>query len=77
MDWKLALVKNYKKMDLTENELAMIDEISNAIFDLAKSKTGAIIFFERNTKLFNLIYTALESLTDTGPGIYSLKKFPN
>jgi diadenylate cyclase len=35
----------------------MIDEISNAIFDLAKSKTGAIIVFERNTKLGDLILT--------------------
>lgn len=37
--------------------IAMIDEVSTAIFDLAKSKTGAIIVFERNTKLGDLILT--------------------
>ena len=35
----------------------MIDEISNATFELAKSKTGALIVFERNTKLGDLILT--------------------
>lgn len=37
--------------------LATIDSLSNAIFDLAKTKTGAIIVFERNTKLGDLILT--------------------
>ena len=37
--------------------LAMIDEIANATFELAKSKTGALIVFERNTKLGDLILT--------------------
>lgn len=37
--------------------IAMIDEISNATFELAKSKTGALIVFERNTKLGDLILT--------------------
>ena len=35
----------------------MIETISNAVFDLAKTKTGAIIVFERNTKLGDLILT--------------------
>ena len=37
--------------------LAMIDEIATATFELAKSKTGALIVFERNTKLGDLILT--------------------
>ena len=37
--------------------IAMIDEISNATFELAKSKTGALIVFERNTKLGDIILT--------------------
>jgi diadenylate cyclase len=37
--------------------MATIDSLSNAIFDLAKTKTGAIIVFERNTKLGELILT--------------------
>ena len=37
--------------------LAMIDEIANATFELAKSKTGALIVFERNTRLGDLILT--------------------
>ena len=40
-----------------EERKAMIDEVTNAIFDLAKTKTGAIIVFERNTKLGDLILT--------------------
>ncbi|MBQ8344329.1 MAG: diadenylate cyclase CdaA [Clostridia bacterium] len=37
--------------------IAMIDEIATATFELAKSKTGALIVFERNTKLGDLILT--------------------
>lgn len=33
MDWKLTLVKNYKKMDLTENELAMIFVVDSLLQD--------------------------------------------
>lgn len=33
MDWKLALVKNYKKMDLNENELAMIFVVDSLLQD--------------------------------------------
>lgn len=35
----------------------MIEEVVGAIFDLAKSKTGALIIFERNTKLGDVILT--------------------
>jgi diadenylate cyclase len=37
--------------------IAMIDEIATATFELAKSNTGALIVFERNTKLGDLILT--------------------
>ncbi len=53
-------IKGVKSIGERKNNtqtLAMIDEVSNAIFDLAKSKTGAIIVFERNTKLGDLILT--------------------
>ena len=35
----------------------MIEEATGAIFDLAKEKTGALIIFERNTKLGDVILT--------------------
>ncbi len=35
----------------------MIDEVISAVFDLAKAKTGALIIFERNTKLGDVILT--------------------
>ena len=35
----------------------MIEEVVGAVFDLAKSKTGALIIFERNTKLGDVILT--------------------
>ena len=37
--------------------VAMINEICDAVFDMAKSKTGAILVFERKTKLGDLILT--------------------
>lgn len=50
-------VKSIGERKNSTQTIAMIDEISNAIFDLAKTKTGAIIVFERNTKLGDLILT--------------------
>ena len=50
-------VKSIAERKNNTQTIAMIDEVSNAIFDLAKSKTGAIIVFERNTKLGDLILT--------------------
>ena len=41
----------------TSETVAMINEICDAVFDMAKSKTGAIIVFERSTKLGDLILT--------------------
>lgn len=33
------------------NTVAVVDTICNAVFEMARSKTGALIVFERNTKL--------------------------
>ena len=51
-------IKGVKSIGEAKNStqtIDMIDTISNAIFDLAKTKTGAIIVFERNTKLGDFI----------------------
>lgn len=56
-DKSIKGVKSIGERKNNTQTLAMIDEVSNAIFDLAKSKTGAIIVFERNTKLGDLILT--------------------
>lgn len=50
-------VKSFGERKNSTQTIAMIDEVTNAIFDLAKTKTGAIIVFERNTKLGDLILT--------------------
>ena len=36
---------------------ALIDEFCEAIFDLSRTKTGALVVFERNTKLGDIILT--------------------
>lgn len=56
-DSSLKGIKVIGEQKNTTHTIAMIDEISNAIFELAKSKTGALIVFERNTKLGDLILT--------------------
>lgn len=50
-------IKSIGESKNTTQTLSMIDEVCNAVFDLAKTKTGAIIVFERNTKLGDLILT--------------------
>ena len=50
-------IKAIGEQKSSAHTIAMIDEISNATFELAKSKTGAIIVFERNTKLGDIILT--------------------
>ena len=37
--------------------MSMINEVCDAVFDMAKTKTGAIIVFERSTKLGDLVLT--------------------
>ncbi len=51
-------IKGVKSIGEAKNStqtIDMIDTISNAVFDLARTKTGAIIVFERNTKLGDFI----------------------
>lgn len=51
-------IKGVKSIGEAKNStqtIDMIDTISNAVFELAKTKTGAIIVFERNTKLGDFI----------------------
>ena len=48
-------VKGIADTKNSTNTVDMIDTISDAIFDLAKTKTGALIVFERNTKLGDFI----------------------
>jgi len=56
-DTPIKGVKSIADPKNSTQTLATIDEISNAVFELAKTKTGAIIVFERNTKLGDLILT--------------------
>ena len=56
-DNSLKGIKVIGEQKNSTHTIAMIDEISNATFELAKSKTGALIVFERNTKLGDLILT--------------------
>jgi diadenylate cyclase len=56
-DSSLKGIKVIGEQKNSTHTIAMIDEISNAIFELAKSKTGALIVFERNTKLGEIILT--------------------
>lgn len=53
-------IKGFKSISEQKNispTNAMIDEFTEAIFDLAKTKTGALVVFERNTKLGDIILT--------------------
>ncbi|MBQ9744665.1 MAG: diadenylate cyclase CdaA [Clostridia bacterium] len=56
-DNSLKGIKVIGEQKTSTQTIAMIDEISNATFELARSKTGALIVFERNTKLGDLILT--------------------
>ncbi len=53
-------IKGFRHISEQKNNTptnAMIDEFAEAVFDLAKTKTGALIVFERNTKLGEIILT--------------------
>jgi diadenylate cyclase len=49
----------------------MITIVSNAIFELAKTKTGAIIVFERNTKLGD--YTPSGTVLNAYPSVFLIR----
>ena len=53
-------IKGFKNIGETRSNAptaTMIEDFTEAVFDLAKSKTGALIVFERNTKLGDIILT--------------------
>lgn len=53
-------IKGFRQIGEQKNNSptnALIDEFTEAVFDLSRSKTGALIVFERNTKLGDIILT--------------------
>ncbi len=53
-------IKGIKNIGETRNgtpTTALIEDFTESIFDLAKTKTGALVVFERNTKLGEIILT--------------------
>lgn len=53
-------IKGFKQIGDQKNNSAtssLIDEFTEAVFDLSRSKTGALVVFERNTKLGDIILT--------------------
>ena len=63
-------------MHITEQKKAagvarMIGSVSSALGDLAETKTGALVVFERNTKLGDLVLTG--TVIDADPAEYLIK----
>lgn len=50
-------IKSIGEQKSTTTANTMIEEFGEAIFELARSKTGALVVFERNTKLGDIILT--------------------
>lgn len=53
-------IKGFKNISEQRNATpttTLIEEFSDVVFELAKNKTGALIIFERNTKLGDVIFT--------------------
>lgn len=53
-------IKRFKQIGEQKNNsttIALIDEFCEAVADLSRTKTGALIVFERNTKLGDIILT--------------------
>ena len=52
-------IKGFKNIGEQRNSISapLIEDFTEAIFDLAKTKTGALVVFERNTKLGEIILT--------------------
>ena len=64
---------NLKKKDKKSmsGAVACIDAVVDAVSDFSKEKTGAIIVFERSTKLGDVIKTG--TIIDSLPGAYMIK----
>lgn len=56
-DTSIKGIKNIGDQRNATTTGALIEEFTEAVFDLAKTKTGALIVFERNTKLGEIILT--------------------
>ena len=56
-DTSIKGIKNIGEQRNVTPTAALIEEFTEAVFDLAKTKTGALIVFERNTKLGEIILT--------------------
>ncbi len=55
----------------TQNTLKTIDEVVSAVMDFSESKTGALIVFERTTKLGDMILTG--TVIDAQPVAFLIK----
>jgi len=55
----------------TQNTLKTIDEVVSAVMDFSESKTGALIVFERTTKLGDMILTG--TIIDAQPVAFLIK----
>ena len=67
-------IQGVKKIGEKKNDTEltnMIDEVCNAIFDLSRLKTGALIVFEMNTKLGDIVLTG--TVLDANISSYLLK----
>ena len=56
-DTSIKGIKNIGEQRNATPTTAMIEEFTEVVFELAKNKTGALIVFERNTKLGEIILT--------------------
>ena len=56
-DTSIKSIKNIGEQRNVTPTATLIEEFTEAVFDLAKTKTGALIVFERNTKLGEIILT--------------------
>ena len=67
-------IKGVKSIGATKTPSSvedMITIVSNAIFELAKTKTGAIIVFERSTKLGD--YTPTGTILNAQPSVFLIR----
>lgn len=56
-DSPIKRIRNIGEQRNVTPTATLIEEFTEAVFDLAKTKTGALIVFERNTKLGEIILT--------------------
>ncbi len=67
-------IRGFKSISESKNTdalMGMIGEVTQAVGDLSESRTGALIVFERNTKLGDLILTG--TVVDAYPAAFLIK----